>query len=67
MTSSRDDYIPPVGFAREPHAERRRWLGRILLSVLVVFIVWLLVYRVINPSDTNDRPNISKTTLPAPQ
>lgn len=65
--TSRDDYTPPVGFAREPHAERRRWFGRILLFLLVGFIVWLLFYRVINPADTTQTPNTRRTELPGPQ
>jgi hypothetical protein len=47
----REEYNAPVGFAKEPSEERRRWFGRILLILLVVFVVWLLVYRVLNPAD----------------
>lgn len=54
---SREEYIAPVGFAREPVAERRRWIGRIFLLVIVVALTWLLWNRVIHPSDSGPTPN----------
>jgi hypothetical protein len=47
----REEHVSPVGFAKEPSEERRRWFGRILLVILVLFVMWLVVYRVISPSD----------------
>jgi len=63
-----EEYVPPVGFAKEPSEERRRWIGRIFLIALVLFIGWLLVNRVINPPEEgNPRlgPQIEETTIPA--
>jgi hypothetical protein len=60
-------YISPVGFAREPALERRRWIGRIVLAIFVVFIVWLLYNKVLNPSDTSPSvPSSSQGPLPGP-
>jgi hypothetical protein len=56
----REEYVSPVGFAKEPSEERRRWIGRIFLIALVLFIAWLLVNRVINPPADNP-------SLPGPQ
>ena len=50
----REEYVSPVGFAKEPSEERRRWIGRILLLALLVFVVWLLLYRVFNPFNQGD-------------
>ncbi|MFN2614373.1 MAG: hypothetical protein ABR552_06070 [Actinomycetota bacterium] len=66
MASARDDYIRPVGFATEPHLQRQRWVGRIFLVLLVIFIGWLLVYRVVSPSDNGNTPSNQRSTLPAP-
>jgi hypothetical protein len=65
----REEHVSPVGFAKEPSEERRRWFGRILLAVLVVFVVWLLVYRVFSPGDDgnpvlNPGPQQQETILP---
>jgi hypothetical protein len=63
----REEYVSPVGFAKEPFEERRRWIGRILLFVLVVFIAWLLVYRVFSPFDEGNPglgPEQQQTILP---
>jgi hypothetical protein len=61
----REEYVSPVGFAKEPSEERRRWIGRIFLIALVLFIGWLLVNRVINPPEENPRigpgPQIEQT------
>jgi hypothetical protein len=66
----REEYVSPVGFAKEPSEERRRWIGRLLLVVLLAFVVWLLLYRVFSPfSDEN--PGLGnqqqQTVLPAPE
>ncbi|MFY9588264.1 MAG: hypothetical protein WAT66_12495 [Actinomycetota bacterium] len=63
----REEYVSPVGFAKEPSEERRRWIGRIFLIALVLFIGWLLVNRVINPpAETPQIGNqIEETTIPA--
>jgi hypothetical protein len=47
----REEFTSPVGFAKEPSEERRRWVGRVLLIALVIFVGWLFVYRVLNPAD----------------
>lgn len=62
---AREEYVPPVGFAREPRAERRRWIGRIMLFLLVIFLAWLLKYGVLTPRDQPSRP-VPQETLPAP-
>ena len=65
----REEYVSPVGFAKEPSEERKRWIGRIFLIALVLFIVWLLVNRVINPPNEGDptlEPQIEQT-LPGPE
>jgi hypothetical protein len=49
VTLPREEYITPVGFAREPAKERRRWWGRIFLALLVAALVYVLFTRVINP------------------
>jgi hypothetical protein len=49
----REHYISPVGFAREPAQERRRWFGRIMLYALIAFLAWLLFTHVINPPPDN--------------
>lgn len=62
--SGRERYIAPVGFAREPARERRRWIGRIILAVFVALIVWVLYTRVISqPSDTGG-PVPTQSSLP---
>jgi hypothetical protein len=63
----REEYVSPVGFAKEPSEERRRWIGRIFLIALVLFIGWLLVNRVINPPAENPQigNQIEETTIPA--
>jgi uncharacterized membrane protein len=68
----REEYVSPVGFAKEPSEERRRWIGRIFLILLVVFVVWLFLYRVLNPADEgnpvlNGGPQQQETVLPAPE
>jgi hypothetical protein len=61
----REQYIPPVGFAREPARERRRWISRIIIMFLVVLLAWLLIYRVIHaPSDSQNVPLQQQTALP---
>ena len=63
----REEYVSPVGFAKEPSEERRRWIGRTILILLVVFIFWLFVNRVINPpAETPQIGNqIEETPIPA--
>lgn len=63
-----EDYTPPVGFAREPSEERRRWLGRVFTAVFIVFIVWLAWTRVFNPEDNPQIPiPRQQQNLPAPE
>jgi len=62
----REQYVTPVGFAKEPVEERRRWIGRILLFVLVAFILWIAVTKVINPPrDENPTVPTHRTEIPA--
>ena len=64
----REEYISPVGFAKEPSEERRRWIGRVFLIALVLFIGWLLVNRVINPPEENPTlPQIEETVPILPE
>ncbi|MFA5891400.1 MAG: hypothetical protein WDA27_10720 [Actinomycetota bacterium] len=64
MTPGREQYLGPVGIAREPAGERRRWIGRIALAGFVLLISWLLVNRVIHPpADEPSRAGI-ESTLP---
>jgi len=65
----REEYVSPVGFAKEPSEERRRWIGRIFLVILLAFVVWLLLYRVFSPFDEGN-PSLNQqqqTVLPAPE
>ena len=65
----REEYLSPVGFAKEPAEERRRWIGRILLAALLFFIVWLLFQRVINPPEDPRLPvpQQEEPILPGPE
>lgn len=56
--------MSPVGFAREPGTERRRWIGRIFLAILLALILWLLVNRVFKPPATQG-PIPQQSQLPA--
>lgn len=52
-----DAFTRPVGFAREPRETHRRIVVRILTLLLVLFIAWLLVTKVIRPpQDTGSFP-----------
>lgn len=62
-----DDTIPPVGFAREPRDERRRWVNRIVLFLFVAAISWMLVSRVVNPPDDSRSPAPTTSQLPGPR
>ncbi|MBI4728946.1 MAG: hypothetical protein HY775_05515 [Acidobacteria bacterium] len=44
-----DKFTRPVGFAREPLETRRRIAVRLLTLLLVLFIAWLLVTKVMRP------------------
>lgn len=61
----RDDYVPAVGFAREPMADRRRWIGRVFILVIVGALVWLLFNRVFFPQD-DLQPRVTTSQLPGP-
>ena len=64
----REEYVSPVGFAKEPAEERRRWIGRFVLALLAVGLVWLLWFRVINPPEENPTlPTQQQQELPGPQ
>lgn len=69
MLQEHEDYTTPVGFASEPAAERKRWIGRIVLVLFVLALGWMLFNRVINPQGENDRApiyNESEDPLPGP-
>jgi hypothetical protein len=64
----REEYFSPIGFAKEPGEERRRWIGRVVMLAFVIFLVWLFVTHVISPP--NDNPTVPSTqasTLPGPE
>jgi len=64
----REEYVSPVGFAKEPSEERRRWIGRIFLIMLLAFVVWLFLYRVLSPNQDSENPTLnpgtSQTVIP---
>jgi hypothetical protein len=62
----REEYVTPVGFAKEPAEERRRWIGRIFLILLVGFLGWLVLARIISPPDDGN-PTIPTEQLPGPE
>jgi hypothetical protein len=63
----REEYFGPVGFAKEPAEERKRWFGRILTLLFIVAIVLLFYYRVLTPP-SSDSPQIpTQTELPGPR
>lgn len=66
-TMRTDDYIPPVGFAREPRVERRRWVNRIFLFLFIAAISWMLVSRVVSPPDDSRSPGPTTSQLPGPR
>jgi len=49
----REEYVPPVGFAREPRVEHRRWVARIVLIAFVLALGWVLLTRVVQTQDDN--------------
>ena len=63
----REEYVSPVGFAKEPAEERRRWIGRIFLVLLIAFLGWIVWARIVNP--TGEEPTIptEQQELPAPE
>ena len=64
---SREEYVGVVGFGREPSVERRRWLGRFILLLFVLLLVWLFWTRVINPpSDSGPGPVRNENIIPNP-
>jgi hypothetical protein len=63
----REHYVPPVGFAKEPSEERRRWIGRILLALLVGLLAFLIVFRVVSPPSEEGNPRLPAPELPAPE
>lgn len=65
MDRQREDYVPPVGFAREPAKERWRWIGRVLLAAFMVLILWVVVNRVLKPpTDNSPGPIPQQSVLP---
>ncbi len=66
----REQYVSPVGFAKEPAEERRRWIGRIFLLALVVALAWLIWYGVITPPGGEEpglTPQNEQPVLPGPE
>jgi len=64
MALPHEEYITPVGFAREPAKERRRWIGRIFLALLIAALAYVLFTRVINPPSTVVNPLPVQSSLP---
>ena len=52
----KNDYVAPVGFAKEPRERRWLWIRRISLLIFVAFLSILLYVGVINPED-RDNPS----------
>ncbi|TMK83685.1 MAG: hypothetical protein E6G46_02730 [Actinobacteria bacterium] len=63
MTLPHEEYITPVGFAREPSKERRRWIGRIFLGLLIAGLAYVLFTRVINPPTQITNPTPSTASI----
>lgn len=65
----REDYFGPVGFAKEPSEERKRWISRVILALFLVGIAWLFWFRVVNPQQSGDpgiRIRPTQSNLPGP-
>lgn len=62
-----EDYLSPVGFAREPRTERARWFRRIALFVFVLFIAWMIKDRVLGPPEDTRSPVPATSQLPGPR
>ncbi len=65
MDRRREEYVTPVGFAREPAKERRRWIGRFFLGLLVIGLILLVWTRVIQPPEDSNSPIQRESVLPA--
>jgi hypothetical protein len=66
MLADREDYNRAVNLATEPAGERRKWIGRFFLALVVAGIFWLMVNRVLNPSDDTRTPRPTEEVLPGP-
>jgi hypothetical protein len=62
----REDYFGPVGFAKEPSEERKRWISRIILALFIAGIFWLFWFRVVNPQQQSGNPGIQVPTTQSP-
>jgi hypothetical protein len=62
----REEHVSPVGFAKEPSEERRRWIGRIFLVALIAFLGWIVWARILNPVEEGN-PRLPAPELPAPE
>lgn len=62
----REEYVSPVGFATEPAEERRRWIGRIFLALLIAGLLWIVAFRIISPQEEGN-PRLPSQELPAPE
>lgn len=65
MLQEREDFHAAVAAAREPAGERRKWFGRALLALLVAGIGWLMINRVLTPSDQVQQAP-TESVLPGP-
>jgi hypothetical protein len=63
----REEYFGPLGFAKEPVEERKRWFGRVVTLLFVIAIGLLLYYRVIQPPNTDTPTPTTQTELPGPK
>lgn len=65
MAPNREDFVTPVGFATEPARERRRWIGRIFLALVLIALGYLLINRVFKAPDDGPSPTSFESTLPS--
>lgn len=64
MLEQRESYISPVAHAHEPAGQWRKWVGRILLGLVIAGIGWILVNSVLN--ERSNQPTVEQSELPGP-
>ena len=66
MMRDREEYISPVWFAREPALEVRRWIGRVLLGLVIALLAFIMINNVISPDTSPTPTQTQQEELPAP-